>query len=165
MLREARILVCVGDDEEVALTNGMTAEKVRVRYLAKVDAMRRFEEQTVRVHQAHQRYRRFADGRREAGQIVEPGLAAGLEHAIAAQGRKTRALLRAGSKTAWLRHGACAFDRHLRFLVTSRDVNLLRAGRRVKLRGDARARRETEIYSMEFFDRGHSLREPSECAS
>src|SRR5258706_13045494 len=100
MLCEARILVCVRDDEEFALANGMAAEKVRIRYLAKVDAMRRFEEQAVRVHQAHQRYRRFADGRREAGQIVEPGLAAGFRDAIAGASRKTRALLPAGSKTS-----------------------------------------------------------------
>src|SRR6266851_603948 len=68
-------------------------------------------------------------------QIVEAGLAAGFEHAIAAQGRKTRALLRAGSKTTRLGRGAWAFDRHLR--LDSRDlpgdVNLLRAKRRVKL--------------------------------
>src|SRR3977135_3485530 len=119
MLCEARVLVCVRDDEELALAKGMAAEKVRIRYLAKVDAMRRFEEQAVRVHQAHQRYRRFADGRREAGQIVEPGLAAGFENAIAAQSRKTPALLRHGRKTSRLRRDACAFDRHLRFLVIS----------------------------------------------
>src|SRR5881392_3376489 len=113
MLCEARILVRVGDHEEFALANGMAAEKVRIRYLAKVDAMRRFEEQAIRVHQAHQRYRRFADGRREAGKIVETGLPAGLEHAIAAQGRKARALLCAGSKAARLRHGAWTFDLQL----------------------------------------------------
>src|SRR3977135_966436 len=110
MLCEVRILVCVGNDEEFALANGMAAEKVRIRYLAKVDAMCRFEEQAVRVHQAHQRYRRFADGRREAGQVVETGLAAGLEHAVAAQGRNARALLRAGSKAARLHRPAWTFD-------------------------------------------------------
>src|SRR6267143_4765964 len=119
MLCKARILVGVGDDEEVALANGMAAEEIRIGYLAEVDTVRRLEEQPVRIHQAHQRYRRFADGRREAGQIVEPGLAAGFEHAIAAQSRKTRALLRAGSKTSRVRRDACAFDCHLRFLVIS----------------------------------------------
>src|SRR5439155_21357453 len=106
---------------------GMTEEKFGVRNLAKIDAMRRFEEQAVRVHQAHQRYRCFADGRREAGTIVQAGLAAAFEHAIPAQGRKTRALLRAGSKTTRLGRGAWAFNRHLR--LDSRDlpgdVNLL----------------------------------------
>src|SRR6266853_3543398 len=93
----------------------MTAEKIRVRHLADIDTVRRFEEQTVRVDQTHQRYRRFADARREAGQVVEPGLAPGLEHAIAAQGRKTRALLRAGGKLSPRDRGTCASDRHLRF--------------------------------------------------
>jgi len=62
--------------------------------------------------QAYQRYRRLADGGGEAGKIVEAGLAPGLEHAIAAQGRKTRALLRAGRKLARRDRGAWAFDRH-----------------------------------------------------
>src|SRR5713101_8764777 len=115
MLCKARILVGVGDDEEVALANGMAAEEIRIGYLAEVDTVRRLEEQPVRIHQAHQRYRRFADGRREAGQIVEAGLAPGLEHAIAAQGRKTRALLRAGGKLSPRDRATCASDRHLRF--------------------------------------------------
>src|SRR5882762_4226587 len=153
MLCEARILVCVGDDEEFALANGMAAEKVRIRYLAKVDAVRRFEEQAVRVHQAHQRYRRFTDGRREAGQIVEAGLAAGFEHAIAAQGRKARALLRAGSETARLGHGAWAFDLQPRFDSCNPpgDVNLLLASRRVKPRGEIRAHRENRNRLHEVF--------------
>src|SRR5207247_3160605 len=112
----------------------MAAKKIRVRHLAEVEAMRRFEEQAVRVHQAHQRYRRFADGRREAGKIVEPGLPSGFEHAIAAQGRKARALLCAGSKAARLRRGAWAFDLQPRFdsCDPTGNVNLLRARRRLK---------------------------------
>src|SRR5205809_3682369 len=151
MLCEARILVCIGDDEEFALANGMAAEKIRIGYLAKVEAMRRFEEQAVRVHQAHQRYRRFADGRREAGQIVEPGLAAGFEHAIAAQSRKTRALLRARSKTSRLRRDACAFDHHLRFLMTSRERKLTTSGAPGQGARRVRACRENRDPSREIF--------------
>jgi len=62
-------------------------------------------------------------------QVVEAGLAAGLEHAIAAQGRKPRALFRAGRKLARSHRDAWVFDRHPMIFVTSlRYVNVTTSG-------------------------------------
>ncbi len=96
VLREPRIFERVGNHEDVALANRMTAEEVRVRHLPGIDSVRRLEEQAVAVDQAHQGNRRLADIRRQAGEIVEPGFAPGIEHAIGTQGRESRALLRCG---------------------------------------------------------------------
>jgi hypothetical protein len=99
MIRESRILRGIGDDEHVALADGLAAEEVRIRKLTDIHAVRRFEEQPVRVDQTHQGYRRLADVRRERGQFVEASLPTRVEHAVAAQSGQSRALLSTGRLT------------------------------------------------------------------
>jgi len=91
MIGEARIQAGVRNDEHFRCRMAWPQKKFRVRKLAHVHAVRRLEEQPVGVDQADQRIRRFADARREAGQVVEAGLAPGVEHAVAPQ-RGRRAL-------------------------------------------------------------------------
>src|SRR5215471_18219333 len=96
MAREARVLAGVPHDEHVTLADRMPAEEIRVRHLANVHAVRRLEEEPALVDQAHERQRRLAYLGREASEVVEAPFATGVEHAVAAESGKTRALFGPG---------------------------------------------------------------------
>src|SRR5262249_26293748 len=121
------------------LADRVPAEEVGVRHFAHVHAVGRLEEQTVGVDQAHQGKRRLADARREAGQIVEAGLAPGVEHTVTPQSRKAGALF----GTARLAPRYCSFWTVSRHFRKSMDVsfwtgsaNLHCARCQVKIRND-----------------------------